>query len=95
MREARFQVWNPNYNQYGPKDKNLSDLIPLENITKTPVAMFVAKDDILADSIDAEWTKNTIGSAVFHYQTIEGGHLTFQVGKDMSWFTGDVMNIIK
>ena len=67
MREARFQVWDPDYNQFAlDKSKNITDLIPLENI-RTPTAMFVAESDILADSIDAEWTRDTIGEAVFHY----------------------------
>jgi hypothetical protein len=57
--------------------------------------MFVGDVDTLADSEDAEWTRDTIGDAVVHYQTIHGGHATFIVGKDMSWFTNDVMNIIK
>ena len=49
--------------------------------------MFVGKDDTIADSIDAQWTKDQIGEPVIHYQLIEGGHFTFLIGKDMSYFT--------
>jgi len=54
--------------------------------------MYVGKADILADAVDAEWTREQIGDAVFHYQLIEGGHLSFMVGKDMSWFSDTVMS---
>jgi hypothetical protein len=53
--------------------------------------MFVGDVDTLADPYDAEWTRNIIGDAVKHYKTIHGGHATFLVGKDMTWFTNDVM----
>ena len=56
--------------------------------------MFVGDVDTLADATDASWTRDQIGSPVFHYQTVNAGHLTFIVGKDMSYFTTDVMNIL-
>lgn len=49
--------------------------------------MFVAYDDTIADPTDANWTRNQIGSAVVHYQMIEGGHLTFMIGKDMTYYS--------
>lgn len=57
--------------------------------------MFVGLEDILADPTDAKWTADTIGADVFHYQEINGGHLTFLIGKDMSYFTDDVMDILR
>ena len=33
--------------------------------------------------------------SVIEYKKIEGGHETFMVGKDMSFFTHDVMNKLK
>jgi len=57
--------------------------------------MFVGNVDTLADKTDAEWTRNQIGSPVVHYQEINGGHLTFIIGKDMSWFSNDVMNLVR
>ncbi len=56
--------------------------------------MFVGDSDILADEQDSLWTSDQI-SSVFHYQKIKGGHETFIVGKDMKWFTEDVMNILR
>ena len=94
-REDRFQLWAPDYNTFLAIGQHKhTDLIPLENIVSPPVAMFVGHSDILADPVDAAWTAETINSLV-HYQEIVGGHLSFMVGKDMSYFTQDVMNLIK
>jgi hypothetical protein len=68
-------------------------LIPIDTITKVPIAFFRAEGDKLADKIDTDWTRDTIGDAVVHDSTMNGGHLTFMIGKDMTYFN-DVMNII-
>ena len=95
MKEDRFQVWGPDYYHWDHLvQKRTTDLIPIETITKVPIAMFAAYDDTIADPIDAKWTKDTIGAAVIHYQMIEGGHLTFLIGKDMSYYTQDVMGLL-
>jgi len=94
-REDRFQLWAPDYNTFLAIGQHKhTDLIPLENIVSPPVAMFVGHSDILADPVDAKWASETINSLV-HYQEIVGGHLSFMVGKDMTYFTQDVMNLIK
>jgi len=49
----------------------------------------------LADTRDALWTKDQMGDAVVHYQEIHAGHLTFMVGKDMSYWTQDAMKLLK
>ena len=59
-----------------------------------PIAIFVGNSDIVANPTDGMWTKDQIGDAVFHYQVIDGGHLSFVVGKDVTWFKDDVMNIL-
>jgi len=56
--------------------------------------MFVGENDILADLTDAEWARDTIGDDVFHFQTIKGGHLSFMIGSDMSYWSEDVMSIL-
>jgi hypothetical protein len=59
MREDRFQVWAPDYNNwFGIGQHRHTDLIPLDTIgTEIPIAMFVGKADTLADAVDAEWTR--------------------------------------
>merc|ERR1719163_1515298 len=94
MREDRFQEYSDTYNKVVPigQDKH-TDLIPIDTITKVPIAFFRAAGDKLADKIDTDWTANTIGDAVVHDSTMNGGHLTFMIGRDMTFFN-DVMNII-
>jgi len=57
--------------------------------------MFEGKADKLADPIDAAWTRDTIGKSVIHYEEIEGGHLTFMVAKDMTYWSESVMIILQ
>lgn len=53
-----------------------------------PTAMFVAKSDELGDQTDSMKTKSKLSSGILkHYEVIEGGHLTFMVGKDTSYIT--------
>lgn len=35
-----------------------------------------------------------IGDAVISYQEIAGGHVTYIIGKDMTWFTDNVMGLL-
>ena len=60
-----------------------------------PVAIFTGTADILADLTDARWTRDRIGDNVVHYEEIAAGHLTFMVGKDMTYFTQGVMGLLK
>ena len=69
--------------------------IDLVRIQHVPVAMFVGKYDTLADKKDAEWTRDQIGDQVIHYQEIDGGHMTFIVAEDMSWWTETAMDLIR
>jgi len=73
-----------------------TDLIPLENIAagNVPIAMIVAESDHLADPEDAEITRDALGDACVHYQTIQGGHGTFVFGYDGSWMTDDVIALL-
>ena len=57
--------------------------------------MFMGRHDILGTIEDATWTKDQIGSDVFHFQKINGSHASFCIGKDMTYFTEDVMGILK
>ena len=51
--------------------------------------MFVGSEDDLGDPTDAQWARDRInegGDALKHYQEMPGGHITFMIGKDMSYF---------
>lgn len=96
MKEDRFQIFSDDYSDpFAGDKKRHTDLIPLENISTVPVAIFAGIEDILADTTDAEWTRDRIGDSVVHYEEIHAGHLTFLVGKDMSYFTDTVMGLLQ
>ena len=77
------------------KAKRITDEIPLEKLKGVPVAMFVGIDDTLADPADAEWAHEKMGDdTVIEYKLIEGGHLSFFIGKDMSYFSNDVLGLL-
>ena len=56
--------------------------------------MFVGQSDKLADVEDAQWIRSQLGDGVVHYQEIVGGHISFMIGKDMSYFTEDVIGLL-
>ena len=93
LKEDRFQVYADHYTDIIGR-KRQTDLIPLENITTVPVAMFTGTEDILADLTDSRWTRDRIGDNIVHYEEIEAGHLTFLVGKDMTYFSEGVMDLL-
>ena len=94
MREDRFQIWADDYTDvFGHDEKKNTNLIPIDSINQVPVAMFIGTSDVLATSTDSEWTKNEIGDAVIHYEYITGGHLSYFVGKDMTYFN-TVMDLL-
>ena len=96
LREDRFQVFSDDYQDWFDKhEKRTTNLFPIENITEVPVAMFTGNVDILADLTDSRWTRDRIGDNIVHYEEINAGHLTFLVGKDMSYFSKGVMSLLK
>lgn len=75
------------YNQTTPPDYDLS-------LLEFPLALFGGKNDVLADPRDVEWFYNQVKKSVVFYHQYYMGHSTFAIGKDMSFFTVDVMSIL-
>jgi len=59
-----------------------------------PIAIYCGSEDTLADCTDAKLAVATIGADVFHYEEVPAGHLTFLIGKDMTYFTDGVMGLL-
>ena len=60
-----------------------------------PSALFVGSVDDLGDPTDGKWASEQFSEGVLkHYEQIDGGHMTFLVGKDVSYFDR-VMNLVK
>jgi hypothetical protein len=61
---------------------------------KTPIAMVYATDDELTR--DSPWIKSQLpAETLVLYKEISGGHSTPLIGKDMSYFSNDVLPVIK
>ena len=97
MREDRFQVWADDYTDFFNRhEKRQTDLIPIEKIATVPIAIYTGTEDPLADITDARWIRDTLDSNVLkHYEEIPAGHLTFMVGKDMTYWSDGVMPLLK
>lgn len=81
-----------NKRQYGQEEP---PMIPLENYN-VPTGLFSGKYDRLASPLDVAWLSDQIhGSVVFEKEYQEKDHMTFIAGKDMSYFTEDVLSLIK
>ena len=96
MREDRFQEFSDDYTDFfNRKEKRTTDLIPLESISEVPIAIFTGTQDPLADLTDSRWLRDTLSADVLvHYEEVAAGHLTFMVGKDMTYFTEGVMGLL-
>ena len=57
--------------------------------------MFVGNQDLYATEESAEWAKNELGDAIYHFEIIKDvDHSSFNFGKDMSYMNG-VIDLIK
>ena len=96
LREDRFQVYADDYTDFFNRhEKRTTTMYPIENIDNVPVAMYTGNVDILADLTDSRWTRDRIGDNIVHYEEIDAGHLTFLIGKDMTYFTEGVMGLLQ
>ena len=80
-----------NVKAYG---QELPPAIPLQNIKKVPVGMFIGSKDELATMEDNRWVKSQVETVVM-YKEYDFGHMSFLVGKDMTYFTEDVMSLLQ
>jgi hypothetical protein len=57
--------------------------------------MMVGEKDNLATIIDNRWARDTMVKGVKFYKEYNLGHLSFMAAIDMSYFTVDVMSLMK
>ena len=76
-------------------DQEEPPMIPLWDYN-VPTGLFSGKYDRLASPLDVEWLSGQISdSVVFEKEYELMDHMTFIAGKDMSYFTYDVVNLVK
>ena len=69
-------------------------LVPIQNYN-VPTALFSGSLDNLADPVDVAWITEQISDSVVFAKEYLMDHFTFVIGKDMSYFTVDAVNVIK
>ena len=95
MHTGRFEKYTAEWNDslrekiysYYPVD--LSKL----RYSEVPIAMIYALDDALSSAADSQILVHQIRPTFL--KTIRGGHATFLVGKDMTYFTQDVIGLLQ
>lgn len=68
-------------------------LVPIQDFN-LPVAIFSGLFDKLADPTDVATLVQQLGSNVVFNNQYPLGHLSFALAKDMSWFSGDVVDVM-
>jgi len=70
--------------------------IDLGSIEDAKIAIFTGTEDELSDLGNSRWIKRALKKEnLVFYKEYELGHLSFMVGKDMSYFTKDAMAVLK
>ena len=79
-----------NLRLYGQKEP---PTIPIEDIN-IPVAIWNGTRDTSVPPADVDLLVEALGDNCVSRKEIDGDHLTFPMGKDMSWFQNDVVDIL-
>lgn len=61
---------------------------------EVPIAFITANNDNCITAAVSEVAYQHMKASVVYKRVINGGHLTFNIGKDMSWLKGEVMELI-
>lgn len=95
MNQNGFQRWDfgsnfENHKAYGqrrPPQYNLG-------LLDFPIAIFSGDLDTLADPKDVKWTASQLQKNLVFNHEYHADHNTFMIGKDMSYFTREVMHLL-
>jgi len=73
-------------------EKHGQEQVPVYEIrdarkSNVPIAMYCAKGDRIMMIKDTRRTRDDLGDAIVDYQEIEGGHMTFVTGKNVTYFS--------
>ena len=82
---------------YGTIKPPVTDISKINSNSIVPIGLFVGKYDIMTHTLDSEKLKNELekGKNLVEYTVFEGGHSTFLFGKDATYFSKDVMNLVR
>jgi len=83
-----------NIKRYGSATVPVINMDSLGDL-KVPVSLFVGKHDLLSTIKDDRDIRDKLGSSLHQYHEIEADHLSLLIGKDMSYFTINVLEILR
>jgi hypothetical protein len=69
--------------------------IDISTIEGVPIAIISGTQDILTTTDDTKWAMSQLGKSLVHYSEHELGHVSYFTAKDMSYFTQDVMEVMR
>ena len=69
--------------------------IDLKKVRDVPIALIAGSKDHLSTVEDTRWALKQMTSHVVFYKEYNLGHLSYFIAKDMSYFSNDVMELIK
>lgn len=79
-----------NLQKYGQQDAPVYDM----SLISYPIAAMFGTEDKLISQVDAEWTTKQLAHTTKFVQHYYLGHESFNLAKDMSFFTQDAMAFI-
>ena len=88
----QFDYGNDKNNQAHYKS-DTPPAIPLENIAKVPIAMFMGQYDDLSVATDTKRTYNKVKTSFYYKIYPDMDHMSFMLGKNMSYMD-DVIRIV-
>ena len=60
-----------------------------------PIAMYVGRHDRIVNPVTSRWARDKFGQAIVDYEEIDGGHVTFMIGKNQDYFRNRAMSLIQ
>ena len=91
--------WGPakNMQLYGQTEPPVTNLTRISEFSTVPIALFAGKYDQMTHPEDSRDLKKELeqGSFPLFYHEFEGGHTTFNVGKNASYFRNEVMDLVR
>lgn len=83
-----------NEKMYGDSEPPVVDFSKVK-LAGVPIAMYNGRDDKIVSQEDSRWARDTLGEVVVDFEEIQGGHLSFFVSRNQTYFQVNALNIIK
>ena len=87
IKDKQFQHYDFRSDQANIKEYGqiIPPVIDLKKIQKVSVAMFVGKNDDVANPIDTRWAKKKVNTTLFYEEIDNFDHGSFTIGRNMSY----------